>query len=296
MQGFGDTVTPLFIMLLTNAVNILLNYMLIYGKWGAPELGIAGSAIGSTIARGLGTLIILSFLMSGKYRMKLKLHDFRPYLSEFKAILRLGIPNSIQNVSRNINVLFLYRILSYTYLPTVAQASLGVGFSSEAIGFIPLMGLFTATGTMVGQNLGAGNPERAEQASWAAWKSGLSLMVFICLLFLLIPDKIVGAFNTDPSVIQSGSWYLRINAITQLFQSSFVFVGCLRGAGDSMRPLGAHLIGNWIIRLPLAYFLSTYTGLEEWGVWLAMAISASIECTIYLYLFMKGDWKKAKIR
>lgn len=296
MQGLGDTITPLIIMACVNAINILLNYMLIYGQWGAPELGISGAAIGSTIARGIGTLVMIAMLFSGKYRMVLRLPDFRPYLSEFYGLLRLGIPNSMHTLSRNLNVLFLYRILSYTYLPTVAQASLGVGFHSEAIGFIPLLGLFMATGAMVGQNLGAGNPDRAEQASWAAMKTGLFLMTIVCLMFLLIPEKIVGAFNTDPSVIQSGSWYLRINAITQLFQSGFIFVGTLRGAGDSIRPLVAHIIGNWIIRLPLAYVLSTYTGLEEWGVWLGMAVSASIECMIYLWLFMRGDWKKLGIK
>lgn len=295
MHGLGDTLTPMIIMGCVNAVNILLNYMLIYGAWGAPELGIEGAAIGSTIARGLGVLTYLIILFSGKYRIVLRLPDFQPYLMEFWGLLRLGLPNSLHSISRNMNVLLLYRVLSYTEFPTVAQASLGVGFHSEALGFIPLIGLFMATGTMVGQNLGAKKTERAEQAAWAALKSGFFLMTIVCILFLAIPEKIVGAFNTDPDVIYTGSWYLRINAITQIFQSAFVLIGCLRGAGDSIRPLYGHFIGQWIIRLPLAYFLAFHAGLEEWGVWLAMAASSAVECLIYFWLFKKGDWKKMSI-
>jgi len=295
MQGLGDTLTPLIIMALINGVNIFLNYVLIFGAWGFPELGIVGAATGSVIARGLGSIALIIILISGRYRMVLRLPDFRPYIAEFWGFLRLGIPNSLQSLLRNANVIFLYRVLSLTYLPTVAQASLGIGFHSEAFAFIPLMGLFIATGTMVGQNLGAGKPERAEQSAWAALKSAFVLMLIACLLFLLIPEKIVGIFSKDPAVLVTGSWYLRINAITQIFQSCFVLIGCMRGAGDSISPLKAHIIGQWIIRLPLAYILTTSTGLEEWGVWLAMATSSAIESTIYFWLFKSGRWKKIKI-
>jgi len=295
MQGLGDTITPLIIMAGMNVVNIFLNYLLIFGAWGFPEMGIVGAAVATAVARGLGSLAIIAILVSGKYRMTLRLADFRPYVHEFWGILRLGIPNSLQNLLRNANVILLYRVLSLTYLPTVAQASLGVGFSAEAIAFVPLMGLFTATGTMVGQNLGAEKPQRAEQAAWAALRVGLSLMTVACLAFLLIPERIVSLFNTDPAVISSGSWYLRINSITQIFQACFVLVGCLRGAGDSIRPLRAHITGQWLIRLPLAYLLATRAGLEEWGVWLAMAASSAIESMIYFWLFRKGDWKRIRI-
>ena len=295
MQGLGDTLTPMIIMFFINVINILLNYALIFGAWGFPELGIAGAAVGTVTARGVGSLVGLLLLLSGAYRIVLRIPDFKPYLDEFWGILRLGIPNSLQSLLRNVNVILLYSILSLTYLPTVAQASLGVGFHAEAIAFIPLMGLFIATGTMVGQNLGAEKSERAEEASWASLKVAFVLMVIACLAFLLIPERIVSLFIRDPAVVSSGSWYLRINAITQIFQSCFVLVGCLRGAGDSIRPLSAHITGQWIIRLPLAYLLVRYSGLEEWGVWLAMATSSAIESTIYFWLFRKGDWKRIRI-
>ncbi len=295
MQGLGDTITPLIIMGCINAINILINYVLIFGMWGFPRLGIIGAATGSVIARGLGSVALIIILVSGAYRMVLRGSDFRPSLREFWSILRLGIPNSLQSLLRNINVMFLYRLLSLTYLPTVAQASLGIGFHAEALSFIPLIGLFIATGTMVGQNLGAGKPERAEQASWAALKTGLILMSVSCVIFLTIPEKIVAIFNDDPSVIFSGSWYLRINAITQLFQASIVLIGTLRGAGDSISPLKAAFIGQWVLRLPIAWFLSTQTGLQEWGVWLAMATSSAIECSIYFWMFRQGHWKKMRV-
>jgi putative MATE family efflux protein len=295
MQGLGDTITPLIIMACTNAINIFLNYTLIFGMWGFPELGIQGAAIGSVVARAAGSLAIIAILISGRYRMILKLPDFRPYLSEFWSILRLGIPNSLQSILRNINVMLLYRILSITELPTVAQASLGVGFLSEAMAFIPLIGLFTATGAMVGQNIGAEQPDRAEQAAWVALRTALVLMTIACIVFLTIPESIIRLFNDDPAVISSGSWYLRINAITQIFQANFILVGVLRGAGDSIRPLLTHITGQWIIRLPLAYLLAKYSGLEEWGVWIAMATSSAIECMIYFWLFRRGYWKHIRI-
>jgi putative MATE family efflux protein len=295
MQGLGDTMTPLSIMVFINIVNVLLNYILIFGKFGAPAMGVVGSATGTVIARGLGALIIFIFLISGRYRMTLALPDFRPYLSEFWSLIRLGIPNSLQSLMRNFNVMILYRLLSMTYMPTVAQASLGVGFQSESLAFTPLMGLYTAAGTMVGQNLGANRTDRAEIAAWTAYKTGICLMFFACLAFLLIPEKIVSLFIHEPAVIESGAWYLRINAIPQIFQAGFVLVGALRGAGDSMRPLAAHAVGQWIIRLPLAYCLIRFTGLEEWGMWLAMACSACIESFGYFWLFRQGYWKKIRI-
>jgi putative MATE family efflux protein len=268
---------------------------LIFGKFGAPLLGIVGSAIGTVSARGIGAMIIFLFLVSGRYRMKLRTADFRPQLSEFWGLIRLGIPNSLQSLLRNFNVMILYRFLSMTIMPTVAQASLGVGFQAEALAFIPLMGLYTATGAMVGQNLGADRPDRAEQAGWAAFKVGGSLMIVACLAFLIIPDKIVGAFIREPEVIESGSWYLRINAIPQLFQSAFVLIGALRGAGDSVRPLVAHFTGQWLIRIPLAYCLIRFTGLQDWGLWTAMATSSCIESSIYYWLFRAGYWKRMRV-
>jgi len=295
MQGLGDTLTPLIIMACMNVVNIFLNYCLIFGHFGFPEMGIEGAAVGSVTARGLAATAILLTLISRKYRITLRAKDFKPYLSELWGILRLGVPNSLQSVLRNTNVLFLYRVLSWTYLPTVAQASLGVGFQCEALGFIPLIGLFIATGAMVGQNLGAGNPDRAEAASWAALKIAFVLMLVVATAFLTIPEWIVSNFTRDPHVISSGAMYLRINAITQIFQSFIVLVGTLRGAGDTISPLLGHFTGQWIIRLPLAYFLARYSGLEEWGVWLAMATSSAIECMIYFWLFRRGKWKTMSV-
>jgi len=295
MQGYGDTVTPLIIMACINVVNIFLNYCLIFGHFGFPEMGIAGAAYGSIIARGVGSAAMLIVLTSGKYRVTLRAADFKPYLSEFWGILRLGVPNSMQSMFRNVNVIFLYRILSMTISPTVAQASLGIGFQAEALGFIPLMGLFIANGAMVGQNLGAGKPDRAEAAAWASLKTAFVLMLVVAAAFLIFPEWIVSQFNKDSHVIASGAWYLRINAITQIFQSCFVLVGALRGAGDSLNPLAAHFTGQWIIRLPLAYFLVRYSGLEEWGLWLAMATSSAIEMTIYFWLFRRGKWKRIKL-
>ncbi len=296
MQGLGDTVTPLIIMVAVNLVNILINYVLIFGAWGFPRLGIVGAAIGSVAARMIGSMAIFVILTSGKYRMVLRPADFRPCVQQFWGILRLGVPNSLQSLLRNVNVMILYRILSLTYQPTVAQASLGVGFGAEGLAFIPLLGLNIATGAMVGQNLGAGKPDRAEQAAWATLKTGFVLMTVACLAFLLIPGQIIALFTGDPDVIEAGSWYLRINAITQIFQACFVLVGCMRGAGDSINPLLAHIAGQWIIRLPLAFILATMTGLEEWGVWLAMATSSAIESTAYFWLFRRGHWKKIRVR
>ncbi|HEX9746247.1 MAG TPA: MATE family efflux transporter [bacterium] len=295
MQGRGDTVSPLIIMLVVNLLNIFLNYCLIFGNFGFPEMGIRGAAVGSVVGRGIGAAIIIAMLMSGKYLLTLKPSDFSPRWIEFWKLLRLGIPNSGQAVMRNFNVMILYRILSLTAVKTVAQTSLGVGFTSEAFGFLPLIGLSIANGTMVGQNLGAGLPDRAEEAAWTAWKTALALMVIPCIVFLVAPQVIVRFFSQDEAVIASVTWYLRINAVVQLFQSGFVLTGALRGAGDALRPLYIHILGQWIIRLPLAYLLSTYTSLDEKGVWTAMAISSIIECCVYIFLFRTGYWKKIRV-
>ncbi|HDS29402.1 MAG TPA: MATE family efflux transporter, partial [Firmicutes bacterium] len=284
MQGLGDTVTPLIIMLCMNALNILLNFLLIFGKFGFPEMGIMGAATGSVISRAVGAFIVIVFLASGKYRMTLRFPDFKPIIIEFWNILRLGIPNSLQSLLRNANVILLYRILSHTNEPVVAQNSLGVGFQSEALAFVPLLALMIATGAMVGQNLGAGKPDRAEEATWTSIKTAFWLMLIACFAFLVFPDKIIAFFSEDPAVIASAALYLRINAITQIFQSGFVIIGCLRGAGDSMNPLYAHISCQWLLRLPLSYLLAITFQMNATGVWVAMAITSIIENLIYYYL------------
>lgn len=295
MQGLGDTLTPLLIMIAINIIHIALNYIFIFGKFGMPEFGVVGAAYGSIASRAMGSFIIFALLFSGRYRMHLRMSNFQPHIKEFWGLIRLGIPNSLQSLMRNFNVMILYRLLSMTYLPTVAQASLGVGFQAEALAFIPLMGLYTATGTMVGQNLGAEKPERAEQAANTALKIGFAMMLVAFFAFMFIPHHIISLFIREPAVIESGSMYLRINAIAQIFQSAFVLIGALRGAGDSLRPLIVHITGQWIIRLPLAFFLIKYSGLQEWGMWIAMATSSCIECTMYFWLFKLGYWKKMRI-
>jgi Na+-driven multidrug efflux pump len=227
--------------------------------------------------------------------MTLRFRDFEPRPIEFWNLLRLGVPNSLQSLMRNANVMILYRILSHTVTPVVAQDSLGVGFQSEGLAFVPLIALMISTGAMVGQNLGARQPERAEQATLTSLKIALGLMFFACIAFLIVPERIIDFFSDDPMVIRSASLYLRINAVIQIFQSGFVLIGCLRGAGDSMSPLYAHLGCQWLLRLPLAYLLAIPLGMQEKGVWIAMAVSSAIENMFYFWLFRRGKWKSLRL-
>lgn len=300
LQGAGDTRTPLVILAIINSLNILGNYLLIFGIGPFPELGVAGAAVASVSSRLLGTLIGFWVLFSGRFVIHLvglnSLTSLTPNPSIIGKIIRIGVPASVQGLVRHGGILAITKLISLTKFSTYAISALTIGFYTESLSFMPGLAFSVAAATLVGQNLGARKPERAEESGWAATKIAASIMTAVGALLFIFAGFIVAKFSSDVHVVHIGTHYLRINAIPQPFLAmGMVLSGALRGAGDSQTPLKVSVLTTWGMRVPLAYVLAIALHYQTDGIWVAMALSMVAFAILIGIKFHQGKWKKIEL-
>lgn len=297
LQGAGDTRTPLKIMALINALNIILNYLLIFGIGFFPQLGIIGAAWGTIIARFVGGGIGLWVLASDRFAARTLLHKrFKLNLTLISKIIRIGLPAGVQGLVRSGAGMILMRFVAMTVHSTYAVAAFSIGFQIEAVSFMPGLAFGAVAMTLVGQNLGARKPERAEKSSSSAAALAALFMSGMGLLLFLFARPIIGIFSTNSYVIDIGVDFLRIMAYSQPFLALImVFSGGLRGAGDTMTPLKYTAIHGWLIRLPLAYILAFLLEFQTTGIWWAMTISTITQGLATWWYFNQGRWQQIRI-
>ncbi len=296
-RGLGDTRTPLYIMIVTVTVHISLNFLLIQGNFGFPALGVqgAGIALASSL---LVSMLLSAFLMYSRspLRAAFSFAALVPRREWFVRILRIGIPASIQAVVRTASMMVFTRMLANTADGAAAVAALQIGIRSEAIAFMPGFGYSVAASALVGQNLGAKRPERAEQSGWAATIQAMGVMCVMAVIFYVFADPISRIFTSDPLVQKFGADYLRINAFCEPFLAlGMVLTGALQGAGETFRPTIITLISMVVVRMPLAYFLMFTLNLQTHGAWISMAVTTIVGGVLTLFLFRAGTWKKLKV-
>jgi putative MATE family efflux protein len=296
-RGLGDTRTPLYIMIATVTVHISLNFLLIRGNFGFPALGVqgAGIALASSL---LVSMLLSAFLLYSRSTLKAAFswELLAPRRAWFVRILRIGIPASIQAVVRTASMMVFTRMLANTADGAAAVGALQIGIRSEAIAFMPGFGYSMAAAALVGQNLGAKKPERAEQSGWAATMQAMGVMCVMAVIFFVFADPIARTFTSDPLVQKFGADYLRINAFCEPFLAlGMVLTGALQGAGETSRPTLITIISMVIVRMPLAYFLMFTLNLQTHGAWLSMAVTTIVGGLLTLFLFRAGTWKKLKV-
>jgi putative MATE family efflux protein len=293
-RATGDTKTPMIVSIIAVGTNIILDPLLIFGIGPFPRMETAGAALGSVIAITLGVICFAIFIKRGRLTVNINAKVLKK--PDFKLgwrILKIGLPLSIAGVLFSLVYFFLNRIAAN--FGDIAVAALGIGNRSESISFLICFGASQATATMVGQNLGAGKPDRAEKS---AWQSLLYTGIFtgiIMILFLTIPNTITRIFISDPAVEAIVRNYLLIIGVSQIFMASeIVFEGAFSGAGDTMPPM---LVGISlsIIRIPLAYFLSFSMGLGVTGIWWAISSTSIIKGIVIALWFKLGRWKTKQV-
>lgn len=294
LRGAGDTISPMRYNLTSNFINIVLNYVLIYGKLGFPAMGVKGAAIATTVSRGIATVIALLQIYKSGSTISLSLRDkFTFDIDIVKRILRIGIPSGVEQLVLRTGQIEFARTVAN--LGTVVFAAHQININVYGLAFAPSMAFSMAATTLVGQSLGAGREDIAEKCGLKTRKLGMFLAICIASLFLIFGRQIAGIYSKDPRVIELAAECLKIVAIMQPMQSTqFVLAGALRGAGDTRWPLYSTFIGVWGIRVLLGkFFVNAGYGLI--GAWYGQ-LGDQIFRAIFIYIrYRSGRWKEVKI-
>lgn len=295
MRGIGQVTMPLYIVGGTVLLNFILDPLFIFWYGSFQGMGVMGAALATFGTQSLATIIGFVILLRGKYGIHLKLHDFRPDFAFIKRSFLLGFPASIEMSGRALGLTVMTFLLAT--FGTLAVASYGVGSTIIQFVMIFCMGLSMAISTLVWQNIGAGNIDRAsETAKIGAWVSFLLMTGVGVIIFLLAPQLITIFIPNDPAVVTSGVVFLRIIALSSGFMGiQFALVGVFRASGNMVATMIITLISQWILQLPLAYILSRFTPLGIVGFWWAFPITNIITALGTIVWFMWGTWKNKRI-
>jgi putative MATE family efflux protein len=283
-RSAGDTRTPFLLLGGSVLVNLVLDPLMILG-WGPfPALGVYGAALATVLTRGLGFILGVELL---RRRRGLRLgFDARVALT----IIRIGTPTMLAGVLFSVIYMLLVRVVGDFGTPAIA--ALGVGHKIEGMSYMICIGFGLAAETLVGQNLGAGSPGRAREAGWLTARIAAVPSGMLAIVFLLVPETLVGVFSRDPAVIDAGALYLRTAALAQ-FTMAFetVLEGALTGAGYTFRPMVV-VVGLSAVRIPLAMIVAPVYGLL--GVWAIIAITAAARAAAMTSLWQWGAWERAR--
>ena len=303
MQGAGDTVTPLFLSGSMNLLNILFNYLFIFGPGPLPAYGVAGAAMGTLAARFIGAIAGFMLVYSGKNVIRLLPGSYWPNLRMFSDILAIGVPSGLQGLVRNSAQLLVIRIVTSTAAGTYGAAALAIGLQIESLAFMPGLAINIAATSLVGQALGAWRVEEAKRQGNVAIILGIVVMTIIGIPIVIFAPFLVKLFDPSahPLVISAGSSYLRINALgLPILAVAMVVNGALRGAGDTRPGLTGNLLGRWFTVVPLAYLFANVFNMGVKGVWLSLLMGTTVAAVYVLIRWRSKAWlnvalKKSKL-
>ncbi len=295
LRGAGDTKTPMKVAIVSNIINIILDYILIFGIFNFQGLGILGAGIATTVSRVMGVLLLLLSVNGNKTKIHIDL--FRKWeldLDIIRSISRIGLPAGVEKLIMRFGQL-VYGGLIIT-IGTKAYAAHNIAGTIEAYSYLPGMGFGVAAATLVGQHLGAKNPEEAKEFGLISNILATIFMIFMGVVFYVFAPFLAGIFSKDPQVISLVVKVLRIIALFQPFLCmTLVITSALQGAGDTKFPMYSTLFGIWGIRVLGVYILGIKLNLGLVGVWLAYALDITVRGTILLLRFLRGKWKEIKI-
>jgi putative MATE family efflux protein len=289
-RGAGDAAIAMRALWLANIVNICINPCLIFGIGPFPRLGVTGSAVGTTIGRGIGVLFQLWILTSGRGRFVIRAAQVRLDLAVMARMVRLSLTAIFQYMVQMASWIGVVRIVSSFGSSAVAANTLAIRIIIFAI--LPSWGMSNAAATLVGQNLGAGKPERAELA---VWRTGFYNMLFlggVGLFFIAFAERIIALFTSDPAVFPLAVTGLRLLSYGYVsYAYGMVITAAFNGAGDTFTPTVLNLICFWVCQIPVAWLLAFRAGLGPRGVFIAVVISDTLLALLGILWFRRGTWK-----
>jgi len=293
-RGSGDAAVAMRVLWLGNLLNIVLGPCFIFGLGPFPQLGVTGAAVATNLGRGTAVACQLAILFRGNGRVRLALHHLRLDLALMRSVLRLSGSGTFQILIGTASYVGLVRILSVFGSPALAGYTIGMRVIVFAI--LPAYGVSNAAATMVGQNLGAGRPDRAEHAVWTAAFYNMVFLGSLGLVFLIAAPLIASFFTSDPEVRAYAIGCLRTVSLGFLFYAyGMVLTQAFNGAGDTSTPTVINLFVFWLWEIPLAWWLSSQAGFGARGVFMALTIAYSTLAVVSAILFRRGKWKRTAI-
>jgi len=293
-RGAGDAAVAMRVLWLANVVNLILDPCLIFGLGPFPRLGVTGAAVATTTGRGLGVLFQLYLLFRGHGRIRLRREALRLMPDVMWRLLCVSGTGVFQALVGTASWIGLVRILSG--FGSAALAGYTIALRVIIFALLPSWGLSNAAATMVGQNLGAKKPERAEKAVYLAGLYNVIFLGVVGLFFVLFAGPLVRLFTSDPDVVPFGVDGLRIVSCGFLFYAwGMVIVQSFNGAGDTWTPTVINLFCFWLLEIPLAWVLARPAGLGPRGVFLAITIAFSTLAVVGVVVFRRGRWKEKKV-
>jgi putative MATE family efflux protein len=293
-RGAGDAAIAMRVLMLGNALNIVLGPCFIFGLGPFPEMGVAGASLATNIGRGTAVLVQIITLARGRGRVHVGRRDLRFDLATMRTVLRLSGSGTFQILVGSASYIGLVRIVSL--FGSAAVAGYTIGIRVILLALLPAYGVSNAAATMVGQNLGAGSPDRAERAVWTAARYNMLLFAGAGAIFLGLAPQIAALFTSDPAVLPSAIACLRIvGAGLPFYGAGMVLTASFNGAGDTATPTLINLVLFWGIELPLAWWLSTHTALGARGAFISMAMCFSSLAFVSGFLFRRGTWRTRKV-
>lgn len=293
MQASGDTVNPMKLAVIFRLLHVILSPILIFGWWIFPEMGAPGSALAMVFAQTLGSLLGLGILMKGRSRLRITFRDFKFDMGVVWRLITIGIPASIMAVQHQFGQLVMTAFVAG--FGTAAVAAHSICQRIDMCISMPLMGIGMSAGVLIGQNLGAHKPERAEKSGWIALFLVEGIFAVFSILIYIWPGPVINIFSSDPELVAIAAPYVRIAAMGFLFYAfSMVLQSCISGAGDTIPPMLLGILIVWGIQVPLGWFLSR-TSLGIFGVRWAVVIAFALSMIAYVIYFRSGRWKRKKI-
>jgi putative MATE family efflux protein len=295
-RASGEVKKPLITMFVVSAVTIIGDFGLVFGITPLPKMGYPGIALATAIAATLGMTINFAFFFLNRWRTLYR----RPWtisIASIKTIAKLGWPAVLLQIAWNAGSIVLYNILGRLGdARIVALASLTNGLRIEAIIFLPAFALNMAAAVLVGQNLGAKSPERAEAVGWKIAGAGVIFISAISIGIFIWARSFAALLTREPAVLAETTRYLRIMMFSEPFMAlSLILGGGLQGAGDTRGTMRLVIFSMWLIRLPLAFLFALVLGYGAVGAWAAMITSMTIQGTLMARRFHQGRWKHLQV-
>ncbi len=293
-RGAGDAAIAMRVLWIANGCNIILDPILIFGWGPVPAMGIEGAAIATNIGRGIGVVTQLWLLFKGGKHIRVFARQLKWEGGIMLQILRTSLGGIGQMVVGMTSWIFIMRILSDVGSEAVAGATIALRIMMFTL--MPAWGLSNAAATLVGQNLGAGSPDRAESAVWKTGTYNMFFLIAVSIIYFLFYESLMGIFTDDVRVIAIGGEWLRILSMSYFVYGWWmVSVQAFNGAGDTRTPTYINLVFFWLIQIPLSWLLAIHFGWQASGVFWAVFISETSVGLFTLWLFTRGRWKTVKV-
>ena len=292
-RGAGDAAIALRSLWLANGLNIVLDPCLIFGLGPFPEMGVTGAAVATTIGRGVGVLYQLWYLFDGRGRLEFHFSNLRIKPAMIARMLVISTGGVGQFLISTSSWIIVMRIVALYGSNAIAAYTIALRILEFV--WLPAWGLGNAAATLVGQNLGANQPERAEKSAWLAARYNTVFLTAVGAIIVIVAPGLAGLFSNDPDVVRVGTHCLRILGIGfPVYAVGMIIVQALNGAGDTRTPTVVNLISFWILQIPLAYWLATQVLDSPNGVFAAIVLSETVMTILGVIVFRRGRWKQTR--